>query len=480
MESLALLLGGMLLVVIAGAAYILGRQSAADVTPAITAGLERGTFAADIARLEERERTLTADIARQAGEIQRFSDALLISQRDHGASRERLAVAEERTAGLQRTLSAERESNETARRTLSAELEAAMEARDRMQASLAEALQRLAAAGERAAGLQRTQSADRDSNDTARRTLSAELEAAMEARDRLQAALTGISQKLAAADEREAGLRRTLTAERESNVNARRALSAELEAVTEARDRLQVSLAEASQKLAAASQMERELRDRIGRAEGHLADRDQRTADVEQQVETLRMQLAAKDRDLATSLEREFALVKDLAERDKKQLEGLRERLAAEFETIANRLLATTANQLSARSQESLSTALDPLSARIVDFQHKVQAARLDSRQGESARAIAEQAKQLYDTLAAAVVDLNDVSLKLQAVAEAHTDAMEKLSTGKGNALSRAEKLKSLGTVSRTEMRVIPFNPESHVEDDDADAPSSESRVDSA
>ena len=455
MESLAILLGGMLVIVMAAVSYLFGRQSGAGATPASTPGLEQRAFTAELARLQEREKALAADIVRQAGEIQRFTDALLISQREHGASRERLATAEERTAGLQKTLSAERESSDTVRRELMAELAVATEARDRVQIALAEASQRLAAADERAAGLQRILSAEGENNDSARRELLAELAAATETRDRVQIAFAEASQKLAAADERAAGLHKVLSAERESNETARRELSAELAAATAARDRLHVALVEASQKLAGASQMERELRDRVGRAEGHLADREQRTAEFGKQLEMARMQLAAKERDLSASLEREFALVRDLAERDKQQLEGLRERLAAEFETIANRLLATTASQLSASPQEPLSSVLDPLSARIVDFQKKVQAARLeDPRQSENARAIAEQAGQLYDQLAGAVAALNDVSLRLQAVTEAHADAVKTLSTGAGNAVSRAQRLKAIGA-AKADLRVV-------------------------
>jgi len=456
MESLVLLIGAILAAVIAAVSYLFGRQGAGAVTPANTAPPEPGT-AADIARLEERERTLTADIARQAGEIQRFSDALVSSQRDQGASRERLAAAEERVAGLARTLADERESNDAGRRELSADLSSAIEARDRLQDSFADVSRKLAAAEERAAGFQSNAAAEREGGDVARRSLSAELDSIAEARDRLQDSLTDVSRRLAAAEERAAGLQTTLSAERESNETARHALSAERYAVTEARDRLQVSLAEASQKLVGAAQMEHELRARIARAEGDVAEREQRSAAHEVQLDAMRLQLKAKEADLAASLEREFALVRDLAERDKKQLEGLRERLAAEFETIASRLLAGAANQPSARPHDLPPAALDPLSARIVDFQQKVQAVRLDARQSESARAIAEQAVQLYDALVAAVGELNDVSLKLQAVAGAHADATKKLSTGKGSAVSRAEALKSLGA-ARTDAQIVRLN----------------------
>ena len=457
MESLVLLIGATLAIVIAAVSFLFGRQAATSAPPINinTSGLEP-EIAAEIARLQERERTLSADVARQAGEIQRFSEALVISQREHGASRERLAVAEERATGLGRTLADERESSEDARRALSVELDAAIESRDRLQASLANTSQQLAAADERVAGFQRNVAVEKEGSDAARRSLSSELDQMTGARDRLQASLADISQKLAAAEERVSGLTRTLATERESNDAARRALSAELDAVIDARDHLHVSLAEAAQKLAGAQQMEQELRGRISRAEGQIANWGEKAAAHEEQLQGLRQQIEAKDRDIAASLEREFSLVRDLAERDKKQLEGLRERLAAEFETIANRLLASAANPPPAKAKDSASSALDPLSARIVDFQQKVQAARLEARQSETARAIAEQAGQLYDSLVAAVTELNEVSSKLRIVGEAHDDAMRKLASGKGNAVSRAEQLKSLSGAS-TESRVVPL-----------------------
>ncbi len=64
---------------------------------------------------------------------------------------------------------------------------------------------------------------------------------------------------------------------------------------------------------------------------------------------------------------------------------------------------------------------------------------------------------------------LNDVSQKIQAAADAHNDAMKKLSTGKGNALSRAQKLKSLGVTSKKDLPVILLSGEKHVVDADDD-----------
>jgi DNA recombination protein RmuC len=87
---------------------------------------------------------------------------------------------------------------------------------------------------------------------------------------------------------------------------------------------------------------------------------------------------------------------------------------------------------------------------------------------------IAQQAGQLYDKLAGFVGDLNDVSQKLQSAADAHAEAMKKLATGKGNALSRAQKLKALGVSSKKDIPVVFLGGEKHLveadENDDSGA----------
>ena len=464
MEDLALLIAGTLaIVVVAAASYLFGRRMPEKAPPVNSTGLVP-ELANEIARLQERERSLSSDVARQAGEIQRFSEALSLSQRELGANRERLAVSEERTAGLIKSLSDERERAETSRRTLAAELEATIQSRDGLQSTLASASQRLAAADERTAGFQRNAVQEREGSDAAKRSLAADLEQMTATRDRLQASLAETWQKLATAEERVSGLTRTLATERENNHAARRALSAELDSITAARDRLRVSLAEASQKLVGAEKLEQELRGAVGRVEGQRADWDERAASYEALLQALRQQLEAKERELSAGLEREFSLVRELAEKDKKQLEGLREKLATEFETIASRLIASSANPQPAKVQDASSSPLDPLSARIVEFQQKVQAARLEARQNETARAIAEQAGQLYDSLVAAVAELNEVSAKLRAVGQAHDDAIRKLATDKGSAVSRAQQLKSFGT--STDSRVVPLRSNAGSEND--------------
>jgi DNA recombination protein RmuC len=91
-------------------------------------------------------------------------------------------------------------------------------------------------------------------------------------------------------------------------------------------------------------------------------------------------------------------------------------------------------------------------------------------RQSRNAQAIAQQAGQLYDKLSGFVDDLNDVSRKLQAASASHNEAMKKLSSGQGNALSRAQRLKSLGVASKKNFPAVLIEGESlTVLEDDAD-----------
>jgi len=92
-----------------------------------------------------------------------------------------------------------------------------------------------------------------------------------------------------------------------------------------------------------------------------------------------------------------------------------------------------------------------------------------DKRQNESALRIAHQAGQLYDKLAGFVCDLNEVSLKIQSAADAHGEAMKKLATGKGNALSRAQKLKALDVSSKKDFPFVILGGEKHAVDAEED-----------
>jgi DNA recombination protein RmuC len=86
-------------------------------------------------------------------------------------------------------------------------------------------------------------------------------------------------------------------------------------------------------------------------------------------------------------------------------------------------------------------------------------------RQSRNAQVIAEQADLLFDKLAGVIGDLNEASCKIQAAADAHNEAMKKLSTGKGNALLRAQRLKALGVNSRKELPAVLIDGDYHAVD---------------
>ncbi|HEX5656769.1 MAG TPA: DNA recombination protein RmuC [Polyangiales bacterium] len=66
-------------------------------------------------------------------------------------------------------------------------------------------------------------------------------------------------------------------------------------------------------------------------------------------------------------------------------------------------------------------------------------------RQNATARTIVEQAGKLYDKLAGFVVDLEKVGASLNAAQRSYEGALNKFSTGKGNLVGQADRLKQLG-----------------------------------
>ncbi|MEL0635951.1 MULTISPECIES: DNA recombination protein RmuC [Marinomonas] len=68
-----------------------------------------------------------------------------------------------------------------------------------------------------------------------------------------------------------------------------------------------------------------------------------------------------------------------------------------------------------------------------------------NEKQSQNAIEIARQAGAMYDKFAAFVQDMDDIGGKLDAVSRSHESALKKLSQGRGNLLSRAEKLKQMG-----------------------------------
>jgi DNA recombination protein RmuC len=72
--------------------------------------------------------------------------------------------------------------------------------------------------------------------------------------------------------------------------------------------------------------------------------------------------------------------------------------------------------------------------------------------QGQNAQEIAGLAGDLCDKVSASLVDLNCVAEKIAGALDAHDEAIKRLSTGKGNALSLGERIRSLGVKTKRPM----------------------------
>lgn len=69
--------------------------------------------------------------------------------------------------------------------------------------------------------------------------------------------------------------------------------------------------------------------------------------------------------------------------------------------------------------------------------------------QGQNAQEIARLAGDLCDKISMSVADLHSVEDKIRGALEAQTDAIKRLSTGKGNALSIGERIRGLGVKTK-------------------------------
>ena len=69
--------------------------------------------------------------------------------------------------------------------------------------------------------------------------------------------------------------------------------------------------------------------------------------------------------------------------------------------------------------------------------------------QGQNAQEIARLAGELCDKVSMSMVDLNVVAEKMAGASTAHNEAVKRLSTGRGNALSIGERIRNLGVKSR-------------------------------
>ena len=72
--------------------------------------------------------------------------------------------------------------------------------------------------------------------------------------------------------------------------------------------------------------------------------------------------------------------------------------------------------------------------------------------QSQNVMEIAIQSGALYDKFVGLVDDLQDIGNKLESTRKAHDNAMNKLSTGKGNLLSRVENIKKLGAQTKKDI----------------------------
>ena len=70
-------------------------------------------------------------------------------------------------------------------------------------------------------------------------------------------------------------------------------------------------------------------------------------------------------------------------------------------------------------------------------------------QQGHNAQEIARLAGELCDKISMSLMDFNGAADKIRAALDAHNEAVKRLSTGKGNALSIGERMRTLGVATR-------------------------------
>ena len=86
------------------------------------------------------------------------------------------------------------------------------------------------------------------------------------------------------------------------------------------------------------------------------------------------------------------------------------------------------------------------MSLKLVNFMWQT------ANQNKNSEEIARQAGNMYDKLALFVEELDRVEGHLDKAKEGYSEARKKLSTGKGNLISRAEKIKTLGVAPKKEL----------------------------
>ncbi|MBJ7550112.1 DNA recombination protein RmuC [Marinomonas ostreistagni] len=75
-----------------------------------------------------------------------------------------------------------------------------------------------------------------------------------------------------------------------------------------------------------------------------------------------------------------------------------------------------------------------------------------NEKQSQNALEIARQAGAMYDKFAGFVQDMDDIGAKIDTLSRSHDQAMKKLSIGRGNLMSRAERLRLMGAKTNKQL----------------------------
>ena len=548
--------------ILATIAFLIGRRIAPN-TPTTTA-VDSATVA-DLARLQERERSLSKQVAELEEKNTRHADQISTLSTDLGNAREKAAADDARVNGLNSALERERSLSEAAQQKLSASLAEVVSAKDKLGAEHTEQAQLLAAAQRLETEL-RGQITRAGQHITDRDSIIKELRAELQTTN---GTISARDSELAAAAERETGLNRAIAERDEQLKGLQQTLKVEFEGI--ANNILKVTTDQLTEKSKESlAPLLNPLRERIIEfqkkvEDTHLEDTRQRSS-LETHIKTIveaNQTIGEQAENLAKALkgdsqlrgrwgeirlerilessglvrDREFVVqggdfnikgedggsqrpdvvvilpedrhfvidskisLIDYLEYERCDVEeeraGALKKLLHSVKGHIDGLAGKNYQYASAINSHDLVFMFIPIEGvaalvmehddQIFEYAWKrkivmvspstlfmamqtVQSIWRYEHQSENAQAIADQAGQLYDKLASVVGDLNDVSQKIGAAAEAHSEAMKKLSAGKGNALGRAQRLKALGVASKKEIPAIIFGGEKYpveVDEDD-------------
>ena len=82
-----------------------------------------------------------------------------------------------------------------------------------------------------------------------------------------------------------------------------------------------------------------------------------------------------------------------------------------------------------------------------------------NEKQSQNALEIARQAGAMYDKFAGFVQDMDEIGTRIDALTRSHEQAMKKLTIGRGNLLTRAERLRVMGAKTNKQLS-LPDNDE--------------------